>query len=179
MRDFTARKTGRFCKYIVGILCLVCLCGCGYRFAGSSGNRITAGQSIWVAFIQNESTNSLAQTIIRRALLDECHHLRGLSPAGDAASAELSVVGSSTYQVGAVSYTAADQVKQYRLNLGVVVELKRKGEATPLWKGALQAYQDFPVSTDLSLQRSAEEAALVAASRTLAQKFLTAVEQSY
>jgi outer membrane lipopolysaccharide assembly protein LptE/RlpB len=70
-------------------------------------------------------------------------------------------------------------VREYRLTIEVELELLRKGGSAPLWKGTLQAFQDYPANTNLALQHSAEEAALVAASRILAQKFLTSVEQSY
>jgi hypothetical protein len=78
-----------------------------------------------------------------------------------------------------MSYNTLDQVREYRLTVEVELELHRKNETTPLWKGIVQSYQDYPANTDLSLQRSAEEAALTAASHTLAQKFLMVVEQDY
>jgi hypothetical protein len=79
-----------------------------------------------------------------------------------------------------VSYSSQDQVKQFRLTIEVDLELFRKGEAAPAWKGTLQAFQEYPAnSNDLALQRSSEQAALVAASQILAQKFLMAVEQVY
>ena len=78
-----------------------------------------------------------------------------------------------------MSYSKLDQVKEYRLTVAVDLELFRKGETTPFWKGTIQSYQDFPSNTDLGLQRSSEAAALAAASHILAQKFLMAVEQAY
>jgi hypothetical protein len=57
--------------------------------------------------------------------------------------------------------------------------LFRKGEIVPLWKGSLKSHQDYAANSNLALQRNAEEEALAAASHIMAQKFLTAVEQSY
>jgi hypothetical protein len=160
--------------------CLPIVSGCGYRFAGAAGNRIATDQSVWVAFIVNETISPTAQTVIRRALYEECHAMRGLYPADKEATAELRVRGKLTsYTLKAISYTAIDQAKEYRLLISVDLELHRKGETAPVWKGALQASQDFPASTDLGLQHNAEEAALMAASRTLARKFLVSVEQAY
>jgi len=106
--------------------------------------------------------------------------MRGLSPAGSQAEGDLQVKGTlRSYSIRAISYTAADRAKEYRLTIDVELELLRKGGGAPLWKGLLQSSHDYPASTDLALQRDAEEAALAAASRILAQKFLTAVEQSY
>ncbi len=159
---------------------LFLLSGCGYHLAGSAGNRLASGQSLWVPFIANESVSPTAQTVIRRALLEESHAMRGLYPASSQADAELSVSGTlRSYTTRAISFTSIDHAREYRLTIEVELELRRKGIATPLWKGTLQAFQDYPASSNLSLQHSAEEAALAGASRILAQKFLTAVEQSY
>jgi outer membrane lipopolysaccharide assembly protein LptE/RlpB len=154
--------------------------GCGYRFAATSGNRLAAGQSLWVAFIANTSGSSTAQTVIRRALYGESHALRGLRPSDSEATADLKLKGRLvSYTNTAVSYTAVDQAKEYRLAISVELELSRRGDTAPLWKGILQASQDFPANTNLALQRNSQEAALEAASRILAQRLITAVEQSY
>ena len=156
------------------------LTGCGYHLAGTAGNRLPPGQSLWVAFIGNETVSPTAQTVIRRALLEEGHALRGLYPATSLADAELGVSGTlRSYATRAVSYSSIDHVREYRVTIEVELELRRRETGAPLWKGTLQAFQDYPANTNLALQRSAEEAALAAASRILAQRFLTAVEQSY
>ena len=154
--------------------------GCGYRLAGSGEDSITSGKSIWVSFIRNESSSSTAQTVLRRALLEELHQSRGLVPSAGESVADLMVTGTLlSYSSKAVSYTADDRVREYRLAIDVELEMKRKGETVPLWKGRLQSYQDFPAADNLALQRNAEEAALATASRKVAQKLLTAVEQAY
>jgi outer membrane lipopolysaccharide assembly protein LptE/RlpB len=156
------------------------LAGCGYRFAADAGDRIAPGQSLWVAFITNTSVSPTAQTVLRRALYEESHAMRGLYPSGNEASADLTVKGKLiSYSNTAISYTAIDQVREYRLSISVELELSRRGETAPLWKGVLQASRDFPANADLALQRNAEEAALDAASRTLARGLLTSAEQSY
>ena len=171
----------RMLSVIIGVGgMLLFLAACGYHFSASSDNKLASGQSLWVSFIGVETDSPSAQTILRRSLLEECHALRGLYPSAREATADLRVTGHlRSYTAGAVSYTARDLVREYRLTIEVDLELSRKGETIPFWKGTLQSYQDYPANTDLALQRSAEEAALAAASRILAQKFLTAVEQSY
>lgn len=167
-------------RLFLAAIMLFLLGGCGYHLTASAENRLAPGQSLWVVFIVNETISPSAQTVIRRALLEEGHAMRNLLPAGSEAEGDLRVKGTlHSYSNRAISYTAADRIKEYRLTIDVELELHRKGTSAPVWKGMLQSYQDYPVSTDLALQRSAEEAALVAASRILAQKFLTAVEQSY
>jgi outer membrane lipopolysaccharide assembly protein LptE/RlpB len=171
-------------KHILRMVCvgimLFFLTGCGYHFSGSGGSRLPSSQSLWVSFIGIEIDSPSAQTVLRRSLLEEFHALRGLSPSGSEAASDLRVSGHlRSYAARAISYTALDLVKQYRLTIEVELELYRKGETVPFWKGTLQSYQDYPANSDLALQRSAEEAALAAAAHVLAQKLLMAVEQSY
>jgi len=169
-----------FLRFVCACTLVFLLAACGYRFSGSSGNKLASGQSLWVSFIGIEIDSPSAQTILRRSLLDECHALRGLYPSANEATADLRVTGRlRSYSAGAVSYTALDLAREYRLTVEVELELFRKGETSPFWKGVLQSYQDYPANSDLALQRTAEEAALAAASHILAQKLLTAVEQSY
>jgi outer membrane lipopolysaccharide assembly protein LptE/RlpB len=162
------------------MLVLLFISGCGYRFAGTAPDRLISGQSLWVSFIGVEIDSPSAQTVIRRAILEECHALRGLYPAGDSAVADLRVSGNlRSYAARAVSYTSLDQVREYRLTLDVDLEFFRKGQTVPFWKGTVQGHQDYPANKDLALQRSAEETALASASHNLARKFLMSVEQAY
>ncbi len=174
-------RTGRLFILAVAVVALFfAMGGCGYRFAAQSGNRLASGHSLWVSFITIESDSRTAQTVLRRALLEETHALRGLPPAAAADSADFQLKGVlKSYANRSMSYSRLDQVREYRLTIEVELELMKKGEAKPFWKGTVQSYQDYPANTDLALQRSAEEAALDAASRSLARKFLTAVEQDY
>jgi outer membrane lipopolysaccharide assembly protein LptE/RlpB len=159
---------------------LLFLAGCSYQFFGSSGNRLTSGQSLWVSFIAVEIDSPSAQTVLRRSLLEECHALRGLYPSDTQANADLRISGKlRSYVKRQISYTAHDEVNLYRLSIEVDLEMYQKGTATPMWKGTLKSYQDYPASRDLALERSAEAAALASASRILAQQLIMAVEQSY
>ena len=170
----------RFVLLFVLLMLPGLMSGCGYRFAGSSENRLGSGEKVWVSFINNETVSPTAQTVIRRAMLDQLHIMRGITPAASSDQAGMIVSGAlRLYSGSVVSYTAADKAGGVRLTIAVECELRRRGESAPVWKGTLQAFQDYPASTDLALQRNAEEAALAAAAQKLAEKFITAVEQSY
>ncbi len=178
---FFSNTRSRLLRLVSLLVMVLFISACGYHFAGSAANRIAPGQSLWVAFIRNETDYVTAQTTLRRALLEEGQALRGLHPASSVETAALRVTGNLRSIVSSqVSYSSQDQVKQFRLTVEVELELFRKGETVPVWKGTLQAFQEYPAnSNDLALQRSSEQAALVAASQILAQKFLMAVEQVY
>jgi outer membrane lipopolysaccharide assembly protein LptE/RlpB len=177
---FFLKPSIRFLRSSTLIVTLFILAACGYHAAGSGHNRLAAGQSLWVSYIRNESDNTSVQTVLRRAILDECHALRGLYPSGEQATADYRIQGTlRSYSVRIMSYTALDQAREYRLTLEVDLELYRKCETVPFWKGTLQSHQDYPADSNLALQRSAEEAALATASQILARKFLMSVEQDY
>jgi outer membrane lipopolysaccharide assembly protein LptE/RlpB len=185
MSDKTRTTAGpgmcRMAMTVFAVAILLCtLTGCGYRPAASAGNRLDSNHRLWVAFIANETISSTAQTIVRRALLEEAHTMRGIAPAGSFEAADLQVSGTlRSYSIGALSYTAADQAWEYRLTIEVELELRSPLDKSLAWKGTLRASQDYPVNSDLALQHSAEETALKAASHKLAQKFFTTLEQSY
>lgn len=167
------------------LVVLMMLNGCGYRFTGSNTlNTHYNGRTVWVDFIGNTTSSSTAQTNLKRGFIEEFHAFRGMQPAPARSESDLLVSGSiKSYSIRAVSYTAADQVRENRLTIEVELEVRDKTSQTALWKGILSASQDFPASDprnpNLALQKNAEEAALVAASRNLAQSLITSMEVSY
>ena len=164
----------------VMLLWLCGVSGCGYRFSASGDNRIASGQSLWVAFIANDTVSPTAQTVLRRALLDEFQAMRGAVPAGSQSNGMLQIGGAfRSYTNTGISYSAIDRVREYRLTISAELEIRRRGETAPFWKGVLQASQDYPANSDLALQHNAEEAALEAASRKLSRKLITTLEQTY
>jgi len=180
----------RAAMVLCSIALLLLVAGCGYRPAASAGNRLGPDHRLWVAFISNETVSPTAQTVLRRALLEEAHIMRGIVPAVSSADADLQVSGSlRSYSSEGISYGIweadrnherdTDRVREYRLTIDVELELRSTTDPGLAWKGTLRAQQDYPSSKDLALQRSAEEQALAAASRKIAQQFLMAVEQKF
>jgi outer membrane lipopolysaccharide assembly protein LptE/RlpB len=169
-----------FCRIQVLVLLICLLSGCGYRLSNATSGQLSGGQALWVPFIGNETVSPTAQTVLRRALYDECHALRGLLASADQASADLYVKGRLlSYSKKIISYTSQDQAREYRLSLDLELELYKKGGSLPVWKGTLQASKNFPANADLALQRSAEEQAVDSAARIIAQKFIQSTEQSF
>ena len=154
--------------------------GCGYHLTNAQSGRLEASQKIWVPFFSNESISPTAQTVLRRAFYDELHALRGLNPAVSEGAADLVMKARLVSYTGkAVSYNALDQAREFCLTLEVELEISKKGQALPLWKGQIKGLKQYPAGSDLALQRNAEEQALDAAARIIAQKFITAMEESY
>lgn len=168
---------------LVALAVVLLLAGCGYRFTADSGTRLTAGQKVWVAYFQNSTVYPNASVVLKRALFDQFAALRGILPAATPDDGDLLVDGTLTgYSTGVVSYAATDVAKEYRLTVTAAVTVRRKGDAKgvkPLWKGTASAWQDYPVSTSIESQRNSEDAALLAASRKLAQQVIWNLEQNY
>lgn len=104
-------------------------------------------------------------------------------PSASPELADLLVEGTLTgYGNGVVSYSATDTAREYRLTITADVIVRKRGDkkdVKPLWKGTLSAWQDYPVGTTIELQRSSEDAAIMAASRKLAQQLIWNLEQQY
>jgi outer membrane lipopolysaccharide assembly protein LptE/RlpB len=154
--------------------------GCGYHLTNSQSGRLGVARTIWVPFFSNESISPTAQTVLRRAFYEELHALRGLNPAIGVESADLAMKARIvSYSSKAVSYNVLDQAREFSLSLSVELEIVKKGQPLPLWKGQIQGSKQYPANTNLALQRNAEEQALDAAARIIAHKFISALEESY
>jgi len=167
-------------RLLVLVLVLNSVAGCGYHLTSSSSQHFGGSQRIWVPFFTNESISPTAQTVLRRAFYEELHALRGLNPASSEESADLVMkTRIVSYSSRVVSYSAIDQAREYSLSVGVELEITKKGDTSPLWKGQLSGEKQYPAGIDLALQRNAEEQALDAAGRIIAHKFISALEESY
>lgn len=172
-------------KYRLLIIALLALlvAGCGYRFTAGQSNLLKPGQTVWVPFLKNSTVFVNASVVLKRAMFDQFAAQRGIMGAATPEEADLILEGVLTgYGAGAVSYAATDTVKEYRLTISAEITMRRKGDAKdskPLWKGTVSAWQDYPVSSTVELQRNNEDAALVAASRKLAQQLIWQIDQDY
>jgi len=167
-------------RYLALALLLSVIAGCGYHLTGAATGKLGDARQIWVPFFSNESISPTAQTVLRRAFYDEFHALRGLNPAAAEANADLVLKARIlSYSNRAVAYNSLDQAMLFSLTLNVELEIVKKGQDVPLWKGQLQAEKQYPANSNLSLQHNSEDQALDAVARILAHKFLSALEESY
>ena len=162
---------------------VVLLSGCSYRFSVDQTKRLTPGQTVWVPYFKNSTVFANASVVLKRAIFDQFAAQRGIMAAANPGEGDLWLEGTLTnYGAGVASYTALDTAKEYRLSISADVILRRKGDtkdSKPLWKGTVSAWQDYPVSSTIELQRNSEDAALAAAARKLAQQLIWEIEQDY
>jgi outer membrane lipopolysaccharide assembly protein LptE/RlpB len=172
--------TWHICRAVLLLMLAVIVSGCGYHLTNASPGRFESVRTVWVPFFANESISPNAQTVLRRAFYDELHALRGLVPAGSESTADLAmkarIISCSSR---AVSYDAHDQAREYLLTLNVELEINKKGQTIPFWKGVLGGTKQYPANSNITLQRNAEDQALDAAARIIAHTFISAMEESY
>lgn len=167
-------------RSLILVLLLNATAGCGYHLTNNHPQRLGTARQIWIPFFTNESISPTAQTVLRRAFYEEFHALRGLYPAESESGADLAVKARIvSYATKAVSYSSADQVREFSLALTVELEISKIGQVLPLWKGQLHGMKQYPAHTNLALQRNAEDQALDAAARLIAQKFISSIEESF
>ena len=170
---------------LVLVICFAVMTGCaGYHFTADAPGRLQKGQTVWVSFFSNTTAYANGAVTLRRSLYDQFAEMRSVMPALSADSADLMVEGVfNGYGAGVVSYNKVDAAQEYRLSISAEVTVKKRNAPAgtkPLWKGTLSAWQDYPVSTaSIENQRSSEQAALVEASRKLAQQLLWKLEEQY
>lgn len=154
--------------------------GCGYHLTNFSSSAFGNAKTVWIPYFINESTSSTAQTVLRRAFYDEFYALRGIIPAANEVSSDLAVKARLiSYLKQPVSYNAFDQVREFRLNLTLQLEITEKNNKKPLWKGELQVSTQYPANNNLALQNNSEEEAVNAAARIIAHKFISVIEENY
>lgn len=172
------------------ILKFLCVCapfllsGCGYKLLNSSSEHQLYGKKVWVDFVENSSASPTAQTVIRRSVTEQLQRKGGCRDANSPQDAELLLHGSlKSYINTAISYSSKDVIREYRLNISTVFEVKRRGEELPFWKGSVTAYTDYPATTvatnDLALQKNAEEAALADAARKIGESLATYIDEGF
>jgi len=168
---------------VTGVLLVLLLsmaAGCGYHLTNSRSGQLGTARTVWVPFFTNETISPTAQTVLRRSFYDELHALRGLNPAAAMESADLVMKARIiSYSSKAASYNAIDRIHDYTLSLNVELEITKRGESVPLWKGQVQGSKQYPVNANLALQHNAEEEALDATARLIAHKFISALEETY
>jgi outer membrane lipopolysaccharide assembly protein LptE/RlpB len=154
--------------------------GCGYQLAGrATADSLIAGKSLAIPMWSNKSYRPNLEAVLTGSLIDEFAGRTGgrVVPEG---AAELILSGSVvSYYKTPVSYTAADQIKEYRSVMTIEALLTEKSSRKVLWKGSLQAGQDYPTNADLALQQNSEEAALHEIGRKLARQLYQKITENF
>lgn len=168
-------------------LAVSCLLSCcGYHLTGGANtSSLIAGKTIAIPMFRSKSYRPNLEAVLTDSLVDE-FALRsgGMVVAEDAA--ELVLTGTIvSYTTVAVSYTAADKVREYRKTMKVDATLTEKRSEKVLWKGTLSEFQDYPSNitpddpNSIALQQNSDEAALREISRKIARQLFQNMSENF
>ncbi len=176
-------------RKIILILACVVIClfsGCGYHLASEvQTSSLTAGKKIAIPMWRNKSFRMNLETVMTGSLIDE-FALRSGGMVVAEESADLLLTGTIvSYSEAAVSYFASDLVSEYRMTMKVEAILSDKRSQKVLWKGTLEASQDYPALSNpnvpnmMALQQNNEDAALLEISHKIAQKLYQKMSENF
>lgn len=172
--------------YCLAVAVSCFLGGCGYRLTSEAQTpSIIAGKSIAIPMWRSKSYRPNLEAILTGSLVDEFALRSGGMVVAEEA-AELLLAGTIlAYATVPVSYTAADQVREYRATMTVDATLTEKRSQKVLWKGTLSASQDYQALNDptlpnrIALQQTNEEAALRELTRKIAQLLFQRMSENF
>lgn len=146
--------------------------GCGYRPAGQGdGLQVLQGKTIAIPLFASKAYRPGLETLLTEGLVQEFALRSGGKVVTEEGDADLLLSGTVTaYTSNPVSYTAADQIKEYRAEMTVTVALRDRASRKVLWQASLTENQDYPVETDIALQLNREKAAIREVCRNLARR---------
>jgi outer membrane lipopolysaccharide assembly protein LptE/RlpB len=160
--------------------------GCGYHISGGTNTpSLITGKTIAIPMWRSKSYRPNLEAVLTGSLVDEFAFRSGGRVVAED-FADLLLTGTiDSYTKVAISYTAADQVKEYRLTMTINAALTEKRSQKVLWKGILFSSQDYPAIIDpslpntIALQQNSEEVALQEISRKLAQQLFQKMSENF
>lgn len=156
------------------------LSGCGYHLSATSGlPPAVAGKKVAIPVFANKSYKANAGAILTGSLVDEFARRSGGMVASEE-SADLVLNGTVlAFTTSAVSYSAADKVKEYRAVMTAESTLTERATRNVIWKGVLSWGQDYPANTDVALQLNSEDTAIREISRKIALQLYQKISEGF
>lgn len=152
------------------LLSALVVAGCGYHvMKPARGVAGLEGKTLEVTMFDNRSFRPNIEAVLSDIIVDELVKREGAQLVERGGDVVLSGAVLN-YSTSHVSYTAEDQVKEYRATVKAEVTLRKKDTGKVIWKGTLTSSQDFPALADLVFQQNSEDAAIREICRKLARE---------
>ncbi len=136
------------------------------------------GKTVAIPLFVNKTFKPNLEGVLANALIDEFAKKKGLQV--EASNADLTLSGEILdYSTTAISYSAADTVKEYSASMKISATLRKNSTNKVLWKGQLSWDQSFPANTDIALQQNAEDAAIREICGKLAQELFVTISSDF
>lgn len=148
-------RMSRRLYFFLLIPALLSLSGCGYRLTSNPDfSSVITGRKVAIPVFTNRSYRANVGAVLAGSLVDEFARRSGGKVVGENA-AELVLTGTVlSYTSEAVSYTAADKVKEYLATVTAEATLTEKNTRKVVWKGVLSWSQVYPVNTSFELRQT-------------------------
>ena len=161
---------GNIVRLVAAVVTMLVVTGCGYHvMRPARGGAGLEGKTLEVSIFANRSFRPNIEAILTDILVDELVKREGTRLVESGGDLVLSGTVLS-YGTMAVSYTAADEVKEYRATAAAEVKLRRNDTGQVVWKAVLASSQDFPANDDLVFQQNSEDAAIREICRKMARE---------
>lgn len=156
------------------------LSACGYRLTKEEQGVLSAHDSIYIHLFQNNTYEPGIETDITDAILQVTNRYGTLHPVDSSSDGDLSLTGSLLkYKVASISYDAADDVREYRLEVVVSVRLERQSDGKVLWKGEIARDAEFLTDSDRSLLKQRELDAFNRLGIRIAEDLYSAIQMAF
>ncbi len=153
------------------LITLLLLSGCGYHFAGQGGHLPGGVSKIYVAPINNLTSEPYLETRLISRVTDEFARSRQIAEVFNSAAAEailtLTIRG---YSRQAISYDSKDNIAEYDSVMTVDARLARAESNQDLWQQSISWKSSYSVSSDKAAQDSAEAKAIAEICQRLAEE---------
>lgn len=158
---------------LVALLALL-LSGCGYRLQGRSDALPGDVRSLYVELFRNDSYEPYLENSITNEVVGRFARHDRLEIVEQPAQAEGILGGRIVgYSNSALSYDSDDNIAEYRSKMTVEGVLRRVDNGEVLWKGTVAWQEDYPVSSDKTLQDDREQLAILEISQRLADELFS------
>ena len=150
---------------------LLLFSGCGYHFAGQGGHLPGGLSKIYVAPINNLTSEPYLETKLISRVTDEFARSGQIAEVFNSAAAEaILTLTIRTYSRQAISYDSQDDIAEYDSAMTVDARLIRVKSNQELWQQRISWKSSYSVSSDKAAQDSAEANAIEEICQRLAEE---------
>ena len=142
------------------MLASICV-GCGYHAVGRGGAYPGGITSIGFFPLENRTTEPNLEAKLLAALRKEIISRRDIDVAASTSAQGVLRGKVTTFTTGSIAYDREARAREYRVTIGVDMELIRRRDGTLLWKGNnIQRHREYRASSEVLINEESKNNAL-------------------